>query len=204
MPADEQDFFTRLKRARRKTEYLLIQAQTLVRTRVPAHAKAALHLLDLLLTQHSDPFHLSNAHLARAEALVALGRLPEAVDAFRAALQARREMPNVVNYAYLEYAWTIARLRAREHYEEVLACMQEFLESSDPAFPVNAYRYFGALALIADDLQDSAEARHQAMQAISAASVKKGPFSRHPDFGTLNPDDIDVENHRRLWRLAVQ
>ena len=201
--ADEQDFFGRLQRARNKTEYLLLQSRSLLETRVGEHAAPALRLLDMLLAQSPDPFFLSNAHLARAEALVTLDRVPEAVAEFRSALQARRELPNVINYAYLEFAWTVARLGQQKYYDEALAAMREFESASDIGFPVNAYKYFGALALIADDNRNPADARRWAGRAIHAASVKKGPFSRHPDFGTLDPAEVDVESHRRLWQLAA-
>jgi hypothetical protein len=45
---------------------------------------------------------------------------------------------------------------------------------------VIAYRYFGALALIAADLGDSAEARKWAAEALRAASVRKVPFGGTP------------------------
>jgi tetratricopeptide (TPR) repeat protein len=202
-PADERDFFVRLGRARKKTEYLLQQAQVLLKTVVHEHTSAALRLLDLLLAEYPDAFYLSNAHLARAEALVMLDRLPEAIDAFRSALEARRELPNVINYAYLEFGWTVARLRRHEHYDEVLAALREFDSAADLTFPVNAYRYFGALAMIADDHQSPGEAHRWAARAIEAASVEKGPFSRHPEFGTLDLAEVDVEAHRRLCQLAA-
>jgi len=200
---DEREFFARLKRARKKDQYLLIQALTLLETRDKHLAASALGLLDTLLGQGVDAVFLSSAHLARAEALVALDRLPEAVDGFRAALDARRAFPNAINYAELAFLWSVARLRREEYYEEALAAVRDFQSASDLALPVNAYQYYGALALIADDRRHTAEARRWANRAMRAASVTKGPFSRHPNFGTLDPVRVDEASHRRLWRLAA-
>jgi hypothetical protein len=99
--------------------------------------------------------------------------------------------------------WSVARLGRQEYYEEALAAVREFQSDSDLAFPVNAYRYYGALALIADDGRDIAEARRWAGRAMRAAAVTKGPFRRHPTFGILDPALVDEACHRRLWQLAA-
>lgn len=109
----------------------------------------------------------------------------------------------MINYAYLEFAWTVARLRRREYYDEAIAALREFESPGDLAFPTNAYHYFAALALIADDSGAPDEARRWGGRAIQAASLKKGPFRRHPDFGTLDPAAVDVLTHRQLWQLAA-
>ena len=200
---DQTDFFARLKRSRtRKTEYLRLQALALAETRQPELVGAALELLDLALSDQPDTFHLSMLHLQRAECLVALDRAPEAVLAFRASLQARRELPNVINMAYLEFAWMIARLRMKGHYGEVAATFREFAQQSDLVFPINAFRYFGALALIAADQGDLHSARRWAANAVASASEQRGPFARHPTFGLVDGAAVDHVAHQRLWQLA--
>jgi tetratricopeptide (TPR) repeat protein len=202
--SDQADFFARLKRSRgRKTEYLRLQAAALADTRAPELIHAALQLLDIALGGSPDGFHLSMLHLQRAECLVALGRGPEAVLAFRASLQARRDQPNMINMAYLEFAWTVARLRMTSHYDEVLMALREFGQQSDLVFPTNAFRYFGARALIAADQGDVSTARRCAADAIASAAEHRGPFARHPTFGLVDGAAVDRDAHQRLWRLAA-
>ena len=201
---DEADFFARLRRSRgRKTEYLRLQALTLAETKDQSLLSVALDLIDKALTDSPDNFHLAALYFQRAECLVALGKAREAILAFRASLQARRELPNVVDMAYLEFAWTVARLRLTSHYDEVLEVLREFGEQSDLAFPANAYRYFGALALIASERSDRIAARDWAKDALAAAAEARGPFARHPTFGVLDNATVDEPSHARLWKLAA-
>jgi hypothetical protein len=202
--SDEQDFLARLKRARRKAQYLVLQASALIDTGDRKLAAVGLQLIDRMLNEHPDAFFLSNAHLRRAEALVRLGRSEDAVFAFRDALAARRALPNVINYAYIEFAWTVARLGLRPSFDEVLAALEEFRQPDDLSFPVNAYRYAGALAFIMADRGDPTAARNQARLALKAIADETGPFSRHPDFGVVDPSRIDPAAHHRLRSLAAE
>jgi tetratricopeptide (TPR) repeat protein len=200
---DQRGFFTRAKLARMRTQYLLIQASSLANTRTADLATAALTLMDIALSERPDLFYLSNVYLTRAECFVHLGRLEDAVAAFREALQARRALPNVINYAYLEFAWTVARFGMTVYYGEVLDALREFQQSRDLRFPVNAYRYFGALALIAEDRGDHADGRASALQALRAISEDTGPFSRHPDLGVVDAAHVARQAHDRLQQLAA-
>lgn len=200
---DEQDFLVRLKRARQKAQYLVLQASALVDTGDAVLVGAGLRLVDRMLAEYPDPFFLSNAFLTRAEALVRLNRPEEAVFAFRGALEARRAMPNLVNYAYLEFAWTVARLDMQSFFDEALAVLREFQQAGDLAFPTNAYRYFGALALMQAARGERTEARRRAKEALDAISQPRGPFGRHPTFGVVDAARIEAKTHQRLWALAA-
>jgi hypothetical protein len=202
-PADEEDFFARLGRARFKAQYLRIQAVTLLGTGVREHAEAAVRLCDILRSEHPERTEMSHACVTRGRALLTLGRVPEALGAFRDALQARRAFPGAVDDGWLEFAWAVARLGIREAYDEALSVLNEFSGPRSLAFPADAYRYFGALALISDGCGDPAEAGRWAKRALEAASVTKGPFSRHPTVGVLDPAVVDRESHRKLWELAA-
>jgi len=67
----------------------------------------------------------------------------------------------------------------------------------------SAFRYFGALALIAADQGDAAAARRWATEAIASASEQRSPFARHPTFGLVDGAAVDQHAHQRLWRLAA-
>src|SRR5262245_66042536 len=80
------DFSTKLRRARRKEQYIRIQASCLAQT----HPVAALALLDQYFAL-PDKFDLATAHATRAEALLSLGRVPEALQTHEPALRMEAE-----------------------------------------------------------------------------------------------------------------
>ena len=199
-PADAEAFQTRLRRSRQRAQHLCIQARTLLDAGSAELAQSALTLIDQMLAEHPEPFFLSGAHLTRAECLLALGDIEEAIAAFRASLAAQRAMPNVCVNAYLPFAWTVGRLGLTEHFDEVLDAMEEFRDPADLAFPANAYLYFGALSFIADRLDDRAGAALWAHRALRSASTSVGPFPRHPGLGLVEQPDSDIQ--ARLWKIA--
>ena len=82
-PGDEvQAFDEKLRRARRKEQYLRIQACTLARS----HPEVALKLLDRYF-ELQDDFDHAQAHVDRATALLALGRVGEALAAYEGSPQ---------------------------------------------------------------------------------------------------------------------
>src|SRR5687768_6384776 len=89
-------FDEKLRRARRKAQYLRIQASTLART----HPNAALELLDRYF-QLPDDFDHAQAHVDRAMAYQALGRIEDAVRAYEAALTREEVFPQLLTQAYL-------------------------------------------------------------------------------------------------------
>ena len=73
----ERAFDDKLRRARRKEQYLRIQACTLARL----HPDVALKLLDRYFALPND-FDHAQAHVDRATAYLALGRVAEALTAY--------------------------------------------------------------------------------------------------------------------------
>ena len=78
----ERAFDEKLRRARRKEQYLRIQACTLARS----HPEVALKLLDRYF-ELQDDFDHAQAHVDRATALLALGRVGEALAAYEGSPQ---------------------------------------------------------------------------------------------------------------------
>ncbi len=181
----------RLGRSKRRAHHLRIQAWTLLETGEPALTHAALDLITELVDKYPEPFELASAQLLRAQCLVRLERLPEAIEAFRASFAAQRTMPNVHIDAYLDFAWLVGTHDLRAHYDEALSVMQEFFESS-VALPAILYRYFGALAFITQGLGDRESAARWAKNALEAAATQTSPFSRHPGLGLVQSPDASL------------
>ncbi len=111
----ERAFDEKLRRAKRKEQYLRIQACTLARS----HPEVALKLLDRYF-ELPDDFDHAQAHVDRATALVALGRVNDAIAAYEAALGREAAFPNLQTEAYLELPFLIATRGIREQYDRAL------------------------------------------------------------------------------------
>lgn len=86
----ERTFDEKLGRARKRDQYLRIQACTLAHS----HPEVALRLLDRYFALNDD-FDHAQAHVDRATALLSLGRVDEALAAYEAALARESAFPNL-------------------------------------------------------------------------------------------------------------
>jgi tetratricopeptide (TPR) repeat protein len=194
---DERDFRAHLKRAHvdRRPQYLRIQAAHLLENGLP---EPALALLDEFLAAPDDLF-LTLGHSLRAQALTDLGRLDDALTAYRAAMDAQRRRPNVQSYAALEFAELVVTTQRRSLFAEVLELLDE-LHRADP-FPAIQYREAAVRAQIAHAFGDRATARAEARRALQAADAAKAPFAKHPDVGLVRR--VDPEVHAKLQAMCA-
>ena len=174
-------FNERLGRARRKEQYLRIQASTLANT----HPTVSLELLDRYF-ELPDDFDHAQAHVDRATALLTLGRTDEAIEAYEAALTREAAFPKLLTGAYLEMPFLVAVGKIRNMYERSL----ELLEAHEDRlmFPVDHFRWHAAKALIAADSQLSEVATRHANQALEAASAQQSGFRYHSSVGLVKED----------------
>ena len=194
---DERDFRARLNRARpnNRPQYLRVQAVHLLENGL---AEPALRLLDEFLAGPDDLF-LTLGHALRASALTDLGRLDEALAAYRAAIEVQRRRPNVRAYAPLEFAELVVATNRRALFGEALEVLDE-LHGNDP-FPEINYREAAVRAQIAATLGDRATARQHAARALQAAAATRAPFPRHPDLGLVRR--VDPEVYARLQSMCA-
>jgi tetratricopeptide (TPR) repeat protein len=174
----EAAFNEKLGRARRKEQYLRIQASTLAK----AHPDVALKLLDRYF-ELPDDFDHAQAHVDRATALLTMGKIDEALDAYEDALRRESEFPKLQTQAYLELPFQIAARRLRDRYAKAL----EVLGSSEHRlmFPVDRFRWHASLALISGDSGQRATAAMHAGKALEAAARDKSGFRYHPSVGLV-------------------
>jgi tetratricopeptide (TPR) repeat protein len=177
--AIERSFNEKLHRARRKEQYLRIQAGLLAR----AHPEVALNLLKQYFALPND-FDHAQAYVNRAEALLALGRTKEAIGSYEAALAREVEFPNLQTQAYLDLPYLIATRGIREMYTRALLVLETY--ESRLMFPVDHFRCHAARALIAADGHDVATARSHAKRALEAAARHQSGFRYHPAVGLVS------------------
>lgn len=182
--SDREEFNSRLGRSRsafNKAQYLRIQASHLAEAglQVPA-----IELLDRMFEQFPEKSQVAAAHEQRAKCLASIGQTSQAINEYRAALQAERDFPNVRTDAWLSLGWLVIEHGMTDLYDEVLSVLREFETDSMP-FPITRYRYLTIQALIADSYGNNVEARDFASGAISEAARDHSGFQYHAKLGLV-------------------
>jgi tetratricopeptide (TPR) repeat protein len=178
--AIERTFDEKLRRARRKEQYLRIQASTLARSR----PVVALKLLDRYF-ELDDDFDHAQAHVDRATALLTLGRVDEALAAYEAALAREAVFPKLQTQAYLDLPYIVATRAVRDQYRRALELLGQ--HESRLMFPVDHFRWHAALALISFTAGAAGSVRNHAERALEAASRDQSGFRYHPSVGLVTP-----------------
>jgi tetratricopeptide (TPR) repeat protein len=192
----EAAFRTRLSRSRNsRPQHLRIQASCLA----ASHPQAALGLIDEYF-ETGDEFDVANAYCVKAEALLSLGRIGEAVDAYKEALHREQAHPQHISTARIDLPKLVAEHRISTEYEYALDILSSRFEALDHQFPSTRYVWNGSSALIAHDLGRVTEAREFAERALRAAAETESPFRYHRTVGVVR--DNSDEFGRRLKRIA--
>ena len=156
-------FDAKLRRARRRGQYLRIQACTLAES----HPEAALALLDRYFDQPDERFDDAQAHVDRATALLALERVDDAIGANESALAQEAKRPNLLTMACIELPYLIAMRALERHYARAFDLLIEHRERL--MFPVDHFRWHVDRALMLRS-SDPATARESARKALEFAT----------------------------------
>lgn len=181
----ERAFEEKLQRARKKEQYLRIQACMLARS----HPDVALKLLDRYF-QFPDHFDHAQAHVDRATALLALGHVAQAIAAYEAALARESVFPHLQTQAYLDLPFVIANLGIGEQYARALELLR--VHESRLMFPVDYFMWHATHALIAVASSDTDRAIAHARQALETATRGHSGFRFHPRVGLVTGEYDEV------------
>jgi tetratricopeptide (TPR) repeat protein len=181
-------FEDKLRRARRKEQYLRIQASTLAE-RDPETA----HLLLDRYFKMPDQFDAAQAHVDRARAYLAQNRLGEAIVAFERALAREAEFPKLLTHAFIELPFLVATHRVREHYVRALELLSQHRDRL--MFPVDIFMWNAARALVARELGE--QSFEFARAALEAAGASQSGFRHHPKVGLVGASLQEVEIQMR-------
>lgn len=174
----EAAFFSKLRRARDKKQYLRIQASTIAGLK----PVVALRLLDEYFAL-GDHFDHAQALADRASAYVALGDIEHAIAALEAALAREKQYPRLLTNAYLYLPFLIATHSIESRYNQALELLQQ--HRLRLTFPVDYFRWHTAYALIFSAQGQAASAREHARQALTAAAKDHSGFRYHPNIGLV-------------------
>lgn len=200
-PADEADFFARLRRARayNRPQYLRIQAVHLRKTHQPLLVRRAVELIDRLLADYPDSAEAAAANWCKAGCLEELGDLSGAITSYRLALRAERLRPTMRTMAYMDFGKLAARVGRTDLFREVLGALDEF--GGDELFPQHQYEAAALRAVVLEELGDLAAAREFARRALEAAAKTHTGLRYHPDLMLL--DNPEPWLHDRITKLAA-
>lgn len=186
----EAQFFDKLKRARRKEQYLRIQASIISRIR----PDVALMLLDQYFSLEED-FDHAQAYCDKASAFLAKGEVDKAIQSYGRALEREAEFPNLKTDAYILYPLTIVENKLSNLYRsanEILDAHQDRL-----VLPVDHFRWHAAKAIINADAGEQGIASSHAARAFEAAQIKKSGFRFHQKLGLVGKEYEGVVNELR-------
>lgn len=175
----ERRFFEKLKRARRKEQYLRIQASILAK-REPDVALS-------LLAQYfelSDDFDHAQAYCDMASAYIAKGNTETAIHYYRKALERESVFPKLKTDAYILYPLAIIDNQVIEFYQSANDVLDENRERL--LFPVDHFRWHAAKAMIFYQSGDDEQAASHASQALNVAQIKKSGFRFHQNMGLVD------------------
>jgi tetratricopeptide (TPR) repeat protein len=184
------EFEVKLARARRKEQYLRIQACTLA----PTHPNVALSLLERYFALPVQ-FDAAQAHVDRATAFLAQAKVEDALSAYESALAREAEFPNMKTYAYLNLPFEIAIRTLKERFPQAIKLLEEHKDRL--MFAVDFFKWNSAHAIIAYELGQSIESRDYAKAALEAAERDHSGFRYHPDVGLVNNSLSEIHNHMR-------
>ena len=137
-----------------------------------------------------DDFEHAPAYVDQASALLALGRVNEAIESYNAVLAREAEFPKLQTQAYLDLPYLIATNGIREKYDHAIQLLEKY--KARLMFPVERFRWHAAYALIAAETNDAAGAKVHAQNALEAAALDHSGFRYHPKAGLVSEayDDI--------------
>ena len=192
-PAVSAEFEARLSRARRKEQYLRIQACTLA----GSNPGVAHSLLDRYF-ELPDQSDAAQAHVDRATAFLAPQRIEEALQAYERALAREAEFPHMLTQAYIEFPFVVATRAIQPRIPRALEILEQHKHRL--MFAVDHFKWNAAHALIASILEQPDVPYQYAKAALDAAERVHSGFQFHPKVG-LVPGSL-AEVQVRMRRLC--
>ena len=191
----EEAFFAKLNHARRKEQYLRIQASTLSSTHPEVALKLLSHYFEL-----GDDFDHAQAHLDQAAAYLTLGKVEEAVASYESALAREEEFPKSLTQAYLDFPLLVATKGLTNFYLRSLYILDKFRQR--PTFPDERFKWFAAKALILSSQGDIVNAKSYASEALAEADKRQSGFRYHQQVGLVSPKFEDLKSQLQNLRTA--
>ena len=200
--SDQEAFWARLRRSRgawHRAQYLRIQAFHLEEAGI---LEPAVVLLEHALSEEPEGFESGEIHHQLATCREKQGRISEAVEHLRRALNIAARGPSRASGVWLTFGRVAVEHGRHELYEEFLALVDKADRAGELntalMFPADRYRFAGILAVINAHLGNKSEARHLADTALQAANETTSGLRYHPQLGVVS------DKETTLYRLVVE
>ena len=180
----------KLKRARRKEQYLRIQASTLS----AIEPEVAISLLEYYFTL-ADDFDHAQAYCDYASAYLALGKTEKALESYKAALTREIEFPKLQTDAYILYPLIIVENKLELMYAAANDVLEEHKDRL--MFPIDYFRWYAAKAIIESKIGSKECASIHAVNALESAQIKTSGFRFHQNQGLVGKEYQGVVNELR-------
>ena len=187
---DENDFFTRLARARKdsRPQYLKIQAIELTETKEKKLLDVAEVLIVKLFADYpDDKFNRSSALNVLGDIYQIRGNFDTAIDYYKQAIEFEVTYPQVKTPAYLSYSELAVKSNKIDLFDSVESVILERLR--DQFFPIEKYKSYTILSIINTYKKNKDQANHYEELANKYANEKTSGLRYHKYLGIVKERD---------------
>ena len=177
----EEAFYLKLKRARRKEQYLRIQASILS----SKYPDISLTLFDQYF-EFTEDFDHAQAYCDMASAYISKDMVEEALNSYEKSLNRELEFPNLKTDAYILFPLTIVKNKLVHLYPKAETVLKA--NKSRLMFPIDYFRWHAALAIIGASNGNNDSASEHAQIALNSAQIKKSGFTFHQSLGLVGKE----------------
>lgn len=192
--ADEEAFFTKLKRARNssRAQYLKIQAIELVETKKMELLDVAKGLLNKVLLEYpEDRLEQSPALNTLGDIYKLRGNYERALDYYKQSLDFEKVFSNVITTSYLDFSELIVKTARSDFYDVVEALLINRL--SRELFLVAKYKMSAILSVISYQRGDIDKAKYYHDIAEQNANTQTSDLRYHQYLGLVKGRDAWLE-----------
>ena len=192
---DEEEFFTKLGRARlfNRAQYLRAQAIELVYTKNNELLKVAETLLKKILLEYPDDNSNRGCVLYTLGEIYKLnGNYNLAIDFYKQALDFEQVFPSAITQAYLNYSELIVKTNKTEFFKE----LEEILLAgySGLLFPIEKYKVNSILSILNTFKGQKEKAKQYAALAEQYAIAETSGLRYHKSLGLVDKRDTWFDN----------
>jgi len=189
---DENEFFAKLKRSRtnfHRSQYLFIQALTLVETKKSKLIDVAERLLNIYLTEyHDEYFHKSSVYNMLGDIYKAKKNETKAIEFYK--LSVEEDIKSKTHtYSYINYSESVVRNKKVEQYDFVVKILKEKLEEGCIIFPIHFYKIYTILAILSKIKNNIEEATEYINLSRKYSEMETSGLRYHKYLGIVKKDD---------------
>ncbi|KAB1158551.1 hypothetical protein F7018_07995 [Tenacibaculum aiptasiae] len=184
---DKEEFFNRLKRARKynRAQYLKIQAIELIETNNLKLLDIAESLLNKMLNEYSEEkSQISSALNSLGDIYLKQNEIEKAIEFYRKSIDFEKNFPNVKTQSYLEYSELIIKNNKLEEFDFVETIILERFD--DIIFPIEKYKTASILSIVYEKKGLKESSTKYAEIAEQNANKETSGLRYHQHLGLVN------------------